>query len=123
MPFTRAKAASPTPDGAGFRVLLELVLEVLGARPAFAMTAGGRHATAGGGRAAGRPFPAPAGAGHAPAAGRGAAALPDPAPRPREAPVPPPPQPQPRGPRHAVDDTHVEIWQLVTRAQQGDVEA
>jgi RNA polymerase sigma-70 factor (ECF subfamily) len=29
----------------------------------------------------------------------------------------------PNGPRHAVDDTHVEIWQLVTRAQQGDSEA
>jgi RNA polymerase sigma-70 factor (ECF subfamily) len=84
----------------GFRALLELVLEVLGARPAFAMTAGGRHATT---------------------AESPVAALPEPAEPPPAEPADPPPQP--RGPRHAVDDTHVEIWQLVTRAQQGEGDA
>jgi RNA polymerase sigma-70 factor, ECF subfamily len=28
-----------------------------------------------------------------------------------------------RGPRHAVEDTHAEAWELVTRAQRGDGEA
>lgn len=79
-------------------------MEVLRGRPAFSMATGGRHTTA---------------------TDTTVTALPtEPAGRPDSEPAPPQPrEPQHRGPRHAVDDTHVEIWQLVTRAQQGDGEA
>jgi RNA polymerase sigma-70 factor (ECF subfamily) len=103
MPVTHASSASPTPDGVGFRALLELVLDALGARPAFAMTTGGRHAITADVPVDARPDPAE--------------------PTPEEPAGTPQPQQQPRGPRHAVDDTHVEIWQLVTRAQQKDGDA
>jgi RNA polymerase sigma-70 factor (ECF subfamily) len=87
------------PDGAGFRALLDLVTEVLLGRPAYSMAAGGRHSMA---------------------ADTAVTALPAKAGRSHEETMPKPP---PDGPRHAVDDTHVEIWQLVTRAQEGDGEA
>ncbi len=98
MPGARPRAASPTPAGAGLRVLLDLVIDALAASPAYSMAAGRRHAMA---------------------ADATVAALPTTAGRSRDGTTSPPPT----GPRHAVDDTHVEIWQLVTRAQEGDGEA
>src|SRR5690348_5719810 len=100
MPGARPRAASPTPAGEGLRVLLDLVVEALTAQPAFSMAAAGRPTIA---------------------ADTTVAALPTTAGRPHESPTGTTMPPD--GPRHAVDDTHVEIWQLVTRAQQGDGDA
>jgi RNA polymerase sigma-70 factor (ECF subfamily) len=81
--------------------LLDLVVEALTAQPAFSMAAGGRHTIA---------------------ADATVAALPTTAGRSHDSPTGTT-TPPPEGPRHTVDDTHVEIWQLVTRAQQGDGDA
>jgi hypothetical protein len=83
------------PDGAGLRVLLDLVVQALVAEPAYSMAGRGPAA-----RSADPTLGAPlAGPGRSP-----------------DEAACPPAQPQP-------EDTQVDTWGLVARAQQGDSEA
>jgi RNA polymerase sigma-70 factor, ECF subfamily len=91
-------AAPPPPGGAGLRALAELVLGMLRAEPAFAVTDG---------------------AGLMMSADAGIAALPGSILRSPEDTAASPPG----GPRSAVDELHVETWQLVGLAQKGDGQA
>ena len=91
-------AAPPPPGGAGLRALAELVLGMLRAEPAFAVTDG---------------------AGLMTSADAGIAALPGSILRSPEDTTASPPG----GPRSAVDELHVETWQLVGLAQKGDGQA